>query len=167
MKQNQYVFTNWANAVKIVVPTVTVLLIELAMTKQTALESNLICGTSNQKLSTQCLVRVYTACTLLAHKSNNVLCSLPLLQRSTLFALHYYIASFIKSTVISASGVGVCIPPNVVTYAQYRVSTYSIQILLHKVRRKSVFKLSSSSCTQTFVRTPGDHTNSPGTVLDV
>ncbi len=37
--------------------------VELAMTKQTALESNLICGTLNQKLFTQCLVRVYTACT--------------------------------------------------------------------------------------------------------
>ncbi len=37
--------------------------IELAMTKQTALESNLICGTFNQKLFTQCLARVYTACT--------------------------------------------------------------------------------------------------------
>ncbi len=41
----------------------TVFLIELAMTKQTALESNLICCTLNQKLFTQCLVRVYTACT--------------------------------------------------------------------------------------------------------
>ncbi len=74
----------------------TVLLIELAMTNQTALESNLICGTFKSKLFTQCR---WLECTLLAHKSNNVLCSLPLLQRSTLFALHYYVASFIKSTV--------------------------------------------------------------------
>ncbi len=49
----------------------------------------------NQKLFTQCLVRVYTACT----QTQYALYSLPLLQRSTLFALHYYVASFIKSTV--------------------------------------------------------------------
>ncbi len=41
---------------------ITVLLIELAMTKQTPLESNLICGTLNQKPFTLCVVRVYTAC---------------------------------------------------------------------------------------------------------
>ncbi len=75
----------------------TVLLIELAMTKQTALESNLICGLLNQS----CLHSAWLECTLLAHKSNNVLCSLPLLQRSTLFTLHYYVVSFIKSTVLT------------------------------------------------------------------
>ncbi len=54
---------------------------------------------NNQKLFTQCLVSVYTATVdLLAHKSNNVLCSLPLLQCSTLFTLHYYVARFVRST---------------------------------------------------------------------
>ncbi len=50
-----------------------------------------------------CLYSAWLECTLLdllAHKSNNVLCSLLLLQSSTLFALHYYFASFIKSTVL-------------------------------------------------------------------
>ncbi len=42
-----------------------------------------------QKLFTQCLVSVHCLHT-------NPLCSLPLLQHSTLFALHYYVASFIS-----------------------------------------------------------------------
>ncbi len=49
-------------------------LIELAMTKQTLLESNLICGTC----TISCLHSAWLECTLLdllAHKSNNVLCS--------------------------------------------------------------------------------------------
>ncbi len=78
------------------VVSVTVLLIELAMTKQTALKSNLICGI----YKIICLHSAWLEWTLLAHKSNNVLCSLRLLQRSTPFALHYYVASFIKSTVV-------------------------------------------------------------------
>ncbi len=55
--------------------------VELAMTKQTALESNVICGTK------AVLHSAWLECTLLdvlAHKSNN---GLPLLQGSTLFAL--------------------------------------------------------------------------------
>ncbi len=59
----------------------TVLLIELAMTKQTVLELNLICE-SKSVLHSAWLE--YALLDLLAHKSNNVLCSLPLLQPSNL-----------------------------------------------------------------------------------